>query len=81
MYNQANIYTIVRRIKMANQTYIDPNKKSDDDQAEEQEDITFGFADLGKIILAIYSLTAPYLIAFMLLFALAIALILGYFLF
>ena len=63
---------------MANQIYVDSNKEPEEKQKEEDE--TLGFADLGKIIIAVYSLTAPYFIAFILLFALAIALVLGIFL-
>jgi len=65
---------------MSNQIYIDSDKETDGNQSENEEEITFGFGDIFKIILAMFSLTAPYLIAFMLLFGLAIALVLGYFL-
>lgn len=63
---------------MANQIYIDSNKEPEEKQQEEDE--TLGFGELRKIIIAVYTLTIPYFIAFIVLFALAIALILGYFL-
>lgn len=63
---------------MANQIYVDSNKEPKEKHQEEDE--TLGFVDLGKIIIAIYSLTAPYFIVFILLFALATVLILGVFL-
>jgi len=63
---------------MAKQIFMDQNREPEENQ--EQEDDTLGFRDLGKIIVAIYSLTAPYFIAFILFFALAIALVLGIFL-
>lgn len=64
---------------MANQIYIDSDQEPEEKQANEQESRVLGVGEITKIIVAIYSLTAPYFIAFILLFAISVALVLAYF--